>query len=348
MKNKTIQKQDPGLFDYHNRIKKLSETGSPLEKRDARIRWEMFRPTLEKAVEREAKGPGGRPRHDAVMMFKLLVLQRYYNLSEEQTEYQINDRLSFQKFLGITLADSVPDKNTIWDCKELLNKDEGVEKLFRRFEDHLKEAGLVGSEGKILEASFGDVPRQRNSREENEIIKAGAVPIEFGKSPDRLSQKDMDARWTKKGEEVHYGYKNHVKANRKHKLIEDYTVTPASVHDSQAVPDLIEEGDGELHADSAYRGEEIEEALKAKGIKSEIHERAYRNRPLTEEQKISNRQKSKLRVRVEHIFGQITNGMRDGLKLRSIGINRITGAVGFLNLVYNLSRYEQILRLGLS
>ena len=166
MKNKTIQKQDPGLFDYQNRLKKLSEAGSPLEKLEGRIQWELFRPTLEKAVELEAKGPGGRPRHDVVMMFKILVLQRYYNLSEEQTEYQINDRLSFQKFLGITLADSVPDKNTIWDFKELLNEEGSEEKLFRCFEDHL-----------------------------------------------------MDARWTKKGEDVHYGYKNHVKANRQHKLI---------------------------------------------------------------------------------------------------------------------------------
>lgn len=347
-KNKTIQRQDPGLFDYQNRMEKLSQTASPLEKLDGRIQWEMFRATLEKAVEREARGPGGRPRHDAVMMFKILVLQRYYNLSEEQTEYQINDRLSFQKFLGMTLADSVPDKNTIWDFKELLNEAGGVEKLFRCFEDHLREAGLVGSEGKIIDASFVDVPRQRNSQEENEVIKAGAVPVEFGKNPDRLSQKDMDARWTKKGEEVHYGYKNHVKADQKTKLIEDYSVTPASVHDSQAVGDLIEKGDGQLHADSAYRGAEIEEALAEKGIRSEIHERGYRNHPLTEEQKISNRQKSKIRVRVEHIFGQMTHAMRDGLKMRSIGIKRITGAVGFLNLVYNMARYEQILRLGLS
>ena len=92
----------------------------------------------------------------------------------------------------------------------------------------------------------------------------------------------------------------------------------------------------------------IEKTLKEKGVKSEVHERAYRNRPLTEEQKISNRQKSKIRVRVEHIFGQMTNGMRNGLKMRSIGIRRITGAVGLLNLVYNRARYEQILRWGLS
>ena len=168
-RNKIIGKRDPGLFDYQNRMRKLSETASALEKLDARIDWEMFRPTLEKAFDREAKGPGGRPRFDVMMMFKILILQRYYNLSEEQTAYQINDRLSFQKFSGLTLADLVPDKNTIWDFKESLDREGGVEKLFVCFEDHLKEAGLVGSVGKIIDASFVDVPRQRNDRAENEI-----------------------------------------------------------------------------------------------------------------------------------------------------------------------------------
>lgn len=319
---KTIPRQEPGLFDYYNRMAKLSEKSSPLCKLDERVNWEMFRLEIEKLLQRKAAGPGGRPRYDVVMMFKILVLQRYYNLSEEQTEFQINDRLTFQKFLGFTLADTVPDKNTIWDFKESLSFEDGVERLFKCFEKHLLEAGLVGQEGKIIDASFVDVPR--------------------------LSQKDTDARWTKKGHEVHYGYKNHVKANRKNKLIEDYKVTDASVHDSQVVEDLIEEGDGELHADSAYRGEEIEEALKGKKSRDQIHDRAYRNRPLTEKQKVANREKSRLRVRIEHIFGHMTQAMRDGLKMRSIGLRRITAGIGLLNLVYNMARYEQIMRLGLA
>lgn len=346
--SKTIEKQEPGLFDYQERMKKLSETLSPLEKLDTRIDWEIFRAQLAAGVTKESKGPGGRPRHDVVMMFKVLVLQRYYNLSEDQTEYQVNDRLSFQKFLGMTLADKVPDKNTIWDFKETLNRENGIEKLFARFEKQLQAAGLVGNAGKIIDASFVDVPRQRNNREENEIIKAGAVPIEFGKNEHKLSQKDTEARWTKKGKEVHYGYKNHIKANSQHKLIEDYVVTDASMHDSQVVADLVEEDDGSLHADSAYCGEKIDKILSEKKIENQVHERGYRNHPLTEEQKVSNHAKSKVRVRIEHIFGQMTQAMSDGLKLRSIGIKRITAAVGFLNLVYNMARYEQIMRLGLA
>ncbi len=206
----------------------------------------------------------------------------------------------------------------------------------------------MGREGKIIDASFVDVPRQRNSREENEEIKQGTVPESFQQNENRREQKDVAARWAKKGEEVHYGYKNHVKADRTTKLIEDYEVTDASVHDSQVVGDLVEIGDGIVHADSTYTGEAIETILEEHGVKGEICEKGYRNHPLTTAQKKRNRKKSKIRVRVEHIFGFMTNTMKDGLNMRWIGMSRITAGIGLLNLVYNLARYEQILRLRLA
>lgn len=322
------------------------ESEPPLERLDKRIDWEMFRGDLDKLLSKESKGPGGRPRHDVVMMFKVLVLQRYYNLSDEQTEFQINDRLSFQKFLGITLADDVPDEKTIWLFREQVGK--GVRQLFDGFDRHLRESGLMGKQGKIIDASFVDVPRQRNSRDDNEKIKNDEVPESFKKNENIERQKDVEARWTKKGDEKHYGYKDHVKAEAKTKLIEDYVVTDASVHDSRVTDDLIKEGDGELHADSAYRSEEIEQTLREKGIKSQIHERAYRGKPLTDGQKEENRQKSKIRVRIEHIFGHMTMAMRDGLKMRFIGLKRNAVGIGLLNLVYNMARYEQIMRLQLA
>lgn len=345
---KTIPKPQPGLFDYDNRLKKLERGPDPLARLNARIDWTIFRQDLERAIEKEARGPGGRPRHDVVMMFKVLVLQRYYNLSDEQTEYQINDRLSFQKFLGLTLSDSVPDQKTIWLFREVLVRKGQVKQLFRRFETHLHEAGLMGREGKMIDASFVDVPRQRSSREENAEIKQGKVPESFQQNENRMEQKDVAARWAKKGEEVHYGYKNHVKADRATKLIEDYEVTDASVHDSQVVEDLVEADDGIVYADSAYTGEAIEAILEEHGVTGEICEKGYRNHPLTTAQKKRNRKKSKIRVRVEHIFGFMTNTMKDGLNMRWIGMPRITAGIGLLNLVYNLARYEQILRLKLA
>ena len=343
---KYIQRKNPGLFDYDNRLEELSQSEPPLYRLDKRIDWEIFRKDLEGLVSKEPAGAGGRPRHDVVMMFKVLVLQRYYSLSDEQAEFQIADRLSFQKFIGLTLADKVPDEKTIWVFRNEIGK--GVRRLFDRFEQQLRASGLIGKEGKIIDASFVDVPRQRNSRDDNDKIKKGEVPESFIKNENVGEQKDVDARWTKKGNETHYGYKDHVKADAKSKLIEDYVVTDASVHDSQTTDELVKKGDGELHADSAYRSEDIEAMLKKKCVRSQIHERAYRGKPLTEGQKQSNRVKSKIRVRIEHIFGQMTNSMSDGLKQKYIGLKRNAVGIGLLNLVYNMLRYEQIMRLQLA
>lgn len=344
----TIPTQQLGLFDYDSRMKKLERGPDPLVRLNARIDWTIFRQDLERAVETEARGPGGRPRHDVVMRFKVLVLQRYDNLSDEQTEYQINDRLSFQQFLGLTWSDAVPDQNTIWRFREVLIQRGQVKPLFRRCEIHLHEAGLMGHEDTMIDASCVDVLRQRHSREEHAEIKQGTVPESFQQNENRMEQKDVVARWAKKGEDVHDGYKNHVKANRTTTLIENDEVTDASVHDSQVVEDLVEADDGIVHADSAYTGDAIETILAEHGVKGEMCEKGYRNHPLTKAQKQRNRKKSKIRVRVEHIFGFMTNTMKDGLNMRWIGMPRITGGIGLLNLVYNLARYEQILRLQLA
>lgn len=337
----------PGLFDYENRMEKLAQTVSGLDRLNRLMDWEMFRSVLEEIVKKESKGPGGRPRRDVVLMFKVLVLQRLYNLSDEQTEYQINDRLSFQKFLGLTLSDPVPDQNTIWLFREEIGRNGGVEKLFSRFDQHLSERGIMGKEGSIVDASFVEVPRQRNNRKDNETIKSGGVPDSFAENKHCLRQKDVDARWTKKNEESYYGYKNHVKVDGRTKLIAKYEVTDASVHDSQILESLVETGDKVLYADSAYRSEKISSLLEAKGIANRIHEKGYRNHPLTEEQRASNTEKSRVRARVEHVFGQMTNAMNEGLYLRYIGIKRIIAGLGLLNLAYNMIRYEQIRRLSL-
>jgi len=338
--------QSLGFFDVELRVQWLLAKGNPLSRLDAVVDWEQFRPLLDAALVKPAKGPGGRPPHDRLKMFKTLVVQRFYNLSDEQTEYQVSDRLSFQQFIGWTLADKSPDANTIWDFREALIQADVFEKLFALFGQCLPERGLLAQPGKLVDASFVDVPRQRNTREENATIKAGGTPAAWAEQPAKAPQKDVDARWTKKNAEVHYGYKNHVKADAQSKLIEQYAVTDASVHDSQMLEPLVDGTEGEVYADSAYRSAETEAMLTEKAVTSQIHERAYRNRPLTEAQKDRNRQKSKIRVRIEHIFGYMSQSMK-GFYLRAIGWRRNAAAIGLINLIYNLARYEQIVRLKL-
>ena len=340
----------PGLFDYEFQLEKINKHNPPLNRLNEVIDWEMFRKPIEEALYVEPKAPGGRPPYDKLMMFKILILQKYYNLSDEQTEFQIKDRLSFMQFLGLQIGDNVPDEKTIWLFKEQLKEKGLSQKLFDLFANLLLQNNIVAKEGSIVDATFVDVPRQRNKKEHNQDIKAGAIPIEFSKKDkngkrSKLCQKDTDARWMTKNKERHFGYKDHVNVDSQTKLITKYSVTSASPHDSTELENIVDETDNTLYGDSAYRSEKIEEYLKAKKIKSQIHEKGYRGKPLNTAQKESNRIKSKIRARVEHIFGFMTNSMHNALYMRSIGKERIESAVGLLNLTYNLFRYEQLVRL---
>ena len=174
---------------------------------------------------------------------------------------------------------------------------------------------------------------------------ATAFLWEFGENRAKLSQKDTDARWMTKNNERHYGYKNHINADAKTKIVTTYSVSSASPHDSTELENLVNEDDTVLYADSAYRSEKIEQYLQTKECKSHVHEKGYRNNPLEIQQKMTNSMKSKIRVRVEYIFGFMTNSMNNALFMRSICKERISSTIGFLNLTYNLFRYEQLVRL---
>jgi IS5 family transposase len=207
------------------------------------IDFEFFRKPLEDYFRKDkSKGDnkGGRPSYDYVMMFKIVILQRYYSLSDDSTEYAILDRLSFMRFLGLTLSNAVPDSKTVWNFKNELAKGDMVNKLFRKLDNGLDKAGVIIHEGKMADATIVETPRQRNSREENEQLKTGEVPEEWKENPNKLRQKDIDAAWLKKNGETFYGYKDHIKADTKTKLITDYEVTSASVHDSEALENLLD------------------------------------------------------------------------------------------------------------
>ena len=335
-----------GLFDYEFQLEKINKHQPPLQKLNKIIDWEIFRETIESALKKEdRKSNAGRKPYDKLLMFKILILQRYYNLSDEQTEFQIKDRLSFLDFLGLQIGDDIPDEKTIWLFKEQLKEKDLSKKLFELFTTKLIDNGIVAREGTIVDASFVNVPKQRNSKEENKQIKNDEIPKSFEDNPNKKAQKDCDARWTTKGGQREYGYKDHIASDQKTKIITKYEVTPSSTHDSQVIKDLIDKNDKVAHADSAYKSQETEEYLKQINVKSKIIKRAYRNKPLTNAEHKENYKHSKTRVRVEHIFGTLTSQMNNALNLTSIGIDRIKSTIGLMNLTYNLVRYEQMVRL---
>ena len=343
---KSIEPNQSGLFDKAMRLEELHQMGDPLARLDEVIDWSLFSPVFERIPKAEAKGPGGRPPFACLLMFKAMVIQNLYQLSDQQLQFQMTDRHSFKRFLGFTDADKSPDEKTFWAFREMLTSHELVEPLFDLFHAALEAKGMFARKGQMVDATFVEVPRQRNAREENARIKAGEVPAGWQNQPQKARQKDVDARWTMKNGQRHYGYKNHVKVDSRSKLIEDFTVTPASVHDSNALEELIAQGDPATYVDSAYTGARCEKIFLERKVQAKPIERAYRNRPLNGSQKRNNRARSKIRVRVEHVFATMRMSMRRVWN-RCVGLTRNRAMISMTNLVYNMVRFEQSERLAL-
>ena len=340
-----------GLFDVEQRHAKLTLLGDPLVELKKMIDWEAFRSDIEAAREkargRKCKNAAGAKPIDAVLMFKTVILQQLNNLSDDRIEYQIRDRLSFMRFLDLNLEDRIPDAKTVWLFRETLKQAELGEVLFKRFHEQLAAKGLAAKGGQMVDATFIEVPKSRNSREDNAKLKVGEIPEDWKKEDaatvNKVRQKDTDARWTKKNQETHFGFKNHVNVDAEHKMIREFEVTAASVHDSQVFDELLDQGKDEngnkraVYADSAYRSKEQEARLEAVGIESQVCEKGSRGHPLTEEQKAANHQKSKTRSRIEHVFG--AQAQMGGHLVRTIGIARARVKIALMNLAYNMRRY---------
>src|SRR5438128_548155 len=181
-----------GFFDAEKRLAALSAKGDPLEAIDRLVAWETFRADIEAVVltpDEMRKSNVGRKPVDAIVMLRMLVLQALHNLSDEQAEYQVRDRLSFTRFLQLGIEDSIPDATTLWLFREKLAKAGLIEKLFERFDQHLAAKGYMARGGQMVDATIVPVPTQRNSRDENEAVKADRIPQEWYNKPAKLRQK---------------------------------------------------------------------------------------------------------------------------------------------------------------
>jgi IS5 family transposase len=321
------------FFEVQKCYARLDKGGDPLFKLNSMIHWNSLQPLLD-TIRFESGDKGGRPGIDPLIMVKCLLLQSLYNISDDACEYQINDRLSFKRFLGLKPAQKAPDAKTIWLYRERLKYNGLVDKIFDWFAAQINQAGYSAKEGRIVDATF--VPVHKPTGKHKKQLAEG-MPL----THDQASQVDQDATFTKKNNKTYHGYKNHIQVDNKHKIIRKQAVTTASVHDSQKFSDLVEStgnSGNNVWADSAYRSKESERMINEKGLRSQVHERAYCNSPLTDKQKASNRIKSHIRVRVEHVFGHMVTAM-GGLTMHVIGIARIKVKVLLKNLAYNMQRF---------
>jgi IS5 family transposase len=333
-----------GFFDLEDRFGKLDQLGDPLKALNAVVDWSVFEPILASGLAKEKKGNAGRPvTFPPLLLFKVLILQSLYNLADAQTEFQIRDRFTFLRFLGLTPESRIPDEKTIWLFRESVKSRGLYDELFATFSRFLGAQGLRAQQGTVIDARIVEVPRQRNTRSENATIKEGLLPEAWEKHTAKKAQKDIDARWTQKNGKHYYGYKNHIAIDAKHKFIRRYQVTAAHVHDSQCFEPLLDRRNGErtVYADSAYRSEAHERLLKRKRFKSRVHHRAWRDQTLTKREQRENRARSRIRARVEHVFGHQVKAMRQTI-VRGIGLARIRTRIALANLAYNMSRLAQL------
>jgi len=282
-----------GSFEVENKYRRVSRLGDRLDELSATVNWNAFRDTLEK-TRPPSSGPG-RPEYDRVQLFKMLVLQSWYGLSDEQLEYQTADRFSFQKFLGF--PETIPDYTTIWNFREQLVKLELFDSLLDELNKQLDARGLKVRKGVIQDASVitADPGKKRIAELKNKSEEGKGVSY----SPNQLAHMDLDASSTAKNGQYVFGYKAHVKCDAEFQLIRAVVVTTASVHDSQV--SLEEDGDGPVYRDRAYAGI----PLSAKGVTDCTMHKAYRGRPVTPRQKLQNTRFSKTRCLGERPFAVI-------------------------------------------
>jgi IS5 family transposase len=343
----------PGFFDLDERYASLSAASDPLARLLAVVDFELFRDELEAALDRSDRARGGRPPYDAVLMFKVLVLQTLYTLSDDQTEYQIKDRLSFMRFLGLALEDRVPDAKTIWLFREQLTKPGAIERLFMRFDAVLRDAGYLAMGGQIIDATVIQARRPRLSKDEKAAVKAGSVPEGWSKA--KRAQMDTDGRWTlkrgrrrppeRRGPDEQselvipvFGYKNHLGIDRRHGFIRSFIVTDAASHDGRQLGNLLDPDNtaSSVWADTAYRSAANAALLARRGLVPQFQRPKPRGRPMPPHVARGNATRARVRVAIEHVFA--AQKCQLGLVIRTIGLARATTKLGLANLVTNIRR----------
>lgn len=343
-----------GLFGLSDQLKRLSDCGDPLETMARVVDFEVFRPTLEKALAYGNGAKGGRPPYDPVAMFKVLILAAQNTVSDARMEFLIRDRLSWMRFLGFDLGAVTPDENTIGLFREKLTCAGAIDALFTAFDRQLRERGYLPMGGQIVDATLVAAPKQRNTAAEKDAIKAGKSATEiWPENPAKAAQKDTDPRWTLKFAKARalpdgrpgidiaipsFGYKSSIAICRRYGFIRRGKVTDGARFDGRVLRDVVTNDNtaSDAWADTAYRSRSNEGWLKSIGRVSRIHRKKPRGKPMPARTARANAARSTVRARVEHVFARQKDQMP--LFIRTIGITRAETKITLANLAYNIDR----------
>lgn len=343
MQQRSAIKRDENAHIHHRR--RLEDLGDPLVEIENCIDFVALAAEVDKIVPRPVSLQGGRPPFPTQTLVRMVVLKRLNNLSDEQLEYQMLDRMSYKRFCGLADASNIPDRTTVWVFENRIGE-KGAKAIFDGVTAQLLKKGFIARGGQIVDATLVPAPRQHFTREDKEQLKEGAMPIDW--SPAKRRQKDLDATWTKKHKRSHHGYKLSVNVDKTHKCIRQILTDTASTHDSQhfdAVLDSANTG-RDVYADRGYASVPREADLKAKGYRSRIQRKGHRNKPLSPTQQRRNHHIAKTRARVEHVFAAIHH--MGGKLIRTIGQARANFAMTMMAACYNLKRLSYFHKAGIT
>jgi transposase, IS5 family len=259
----------------------------------------------------------GRPSHPPVMMFKALLLQQWYNLSDPGLEEAICDRLSFRRFLGLSFSDPVPDETRICRFRNKLAEENLGERLFAMLAEQLQAKGLIVRRGSLIDAT---------------LLKAQPHPPRRGQpSP------DPEADWTSRGKDGYFGYKAHLSVDQDSGLIRRLALTGANFPDSYMFEEMVSGDEAAVFADAAYPKAARKAALRGQGVFCGIISRAWRSHPLSRRQKKRNKCFSRVRRAVERVIGTLK--CRYGLeRCRYLGLKRNHNHLWLKGMCYNLRK----------
>ena len=306
-----------------DRYAKATKRAVFLEEMDRIVPWERLRAIVEPHYP---KSETGRPRIYLMLMLRILFLQQWFNLSDPGAEEALYDSTSMRKFAGVDLGNApVPDETTICKFRHLLEKHDLGKKLFEEVNAHLRECGVKVAGGTIVDATIIAAPSSTKNKKK---------------------ERDPEMHQTKKGNQWYFGMKAHIGVDSKAKIVHTLVTTPANVHDSKMLPDLLHGDETRVWGDSAYLGQVDVIRKKSPRAKAFINKRGYRNRPLTEADKRTNRRKSATRSRCEHIFG-VVKGFFGFRKVRYRGLKKNTNRLNVLCALANLVVHKKrLLRLA--
>jgi len=300
--------KNPGIADYVVARRKRKDCF--LDEIDRLIDWKPLEKLLRKKLKRIVNAVGN-PAYPPLPMFKILLLQRWYNLSDVAAEESLYDRLSFVRFVGLSLDhDEVPDSSTICRFRQSLLEKNVLKRLLDKFNHQLERRGLLIREGAIVDASVVSSSRRPQKvidvlpedREEEDDVPVVTVSY----------SDDVDAAWLRKGNRAYYGYKIHAATDSRDGFLLGGHATPANRSDTEELPEVLDESGlrrgGFVYADKGYCSRLNRHVLQARGLGDGIMYKAARNRELSAAQKATNRMISGVRAKVERAFGTLKRG----------------------------------------